>query len=72
MGPGSIRLVDQISESAVQAAVSRNTIFSPSSIRRELVLAVACAIQRGNAQIIEEGHVKCMSSISSSRIMPPI
>ena len=69
IGEYAIRLVDQITASAVHAAVHRNSVFNPATIRRQLLLSVACAIQRGNAKVLEEGHVRCMRAASRSRLV---
>ena len=66
-GKCAMRLVDQITESGMQASALSTSIYTPQEIRAGLLGAVAIAVQRGNSRIMAEGHRKLMNQVARSR-----
>jgi hypothetical protein len=70
IGEYALQVVQQITESAMHAAINKNCVFDPAQLRRELLLSVAVAIQRGNANIITEGYRRYHAAANSGRLLP--
>ena len=69
MGVCAIQVIDMLAQAAMHSAINNKFVYNPSRIRREFTLAISCAIQKGNVNIITEGMSRFITSMHSSSPM---